>query len=108
MRRSKAKHQRKRTTLEDVLRILRTQLPELRERYGVGTLGIFGSYMRGEQTRRSDVDLLVDFDRSPTLPEFIDLEHHLSKLLGVKVDLVTRRALKGEIGQRILSGAISV
>ncbi len=84
------------------LRTLRVHLPELREHYGVRTLGVFGSYVRGEQKPRSDLDLLVEFDQPPTIPEFIDFEHHLKGLLGVKVDLVTRRALKGEIGKRIL------
>ena len=95
-------------TLDEILGILRLHLPELHERYGVRTLGVFGSYARGEQKPRSDLDLLVEFDRIPTLPEFIDLEDHLGDLLGVKVDLVTRRALKGKIGNRILSEAISV
>jgi predicted nucleotidyltransferase len=103
-----AKIKRPRPSLEELLRILQAHLPELRGRYGVRTLDVFGSYVRGEQNRSSDVDLLVEFDRPPTLPEFIDLEHHLRGLLGVKVDLVTRRALKGEIGKRILREAIPV
>ena len=76
-----------------MLRILQTYSPELRELCGVRALGIFGLYIRGEQARGSDVDLLVDSDRLPMLPEFIDFEYHLSKLLGVKVDSVTRRVL---------------
>jgi uncharacterized protein len=102
MREVKAKSRRQRPTLEDVLRILRAHLPELRQHYGVRALGVFGSYARGEQSPRSDLDVLVEFDQPPTLPEFMDLEHYLKRLLGVKVDLVTRRALKGEIGMRIL------
>ena len=76
-----------------MLRILQTHSPDLRELCGVRALGIFGSYTRGEQARSSDVDLLVDFDRLPMLPEFIDFEHHLSKLPGVEVDSVTRCVL---------------
>jgi predicted nucleotidyltransferase len=91
-----------------VLRILRVYLPELREHYGVCTLGVFGSYVYGEQRPRNDVDLLVEFDQAPTIPEFIDFAHYLKRLLGVKVDLVTRRALKGEIGKRILREVLPV
>jgi predicted nucleotidyltransferase len=91
-----------------VLRTLRVHLPELREHYGVRTLGVFGSYVRGEQRPRSDLDLLVEFDQAPTLPEFIDLENYLGSLLGVRVDLVTRRVLKGEIGKRILREVLPI
>lgn len=91
---------------EDVGRIadiLRQRLPELRERYGVKSLGIFGSYVRGEQGGGSDFDLLVELDDRPlSLLGFIALEHYLSDLVGVKVDLVERSALKPAIGQRIL------
>jgi uncharacterized protein len=103
-----AKPQRRRPTLDDVLRTLRVHLPELREHYGVRTLGVFGSYVRGEQRPRSDLDLLVEFDQAPTLPEFIDLENYLGSLLGVRVDLVTRRVLKGEIGRRILREVLPI
>jgi uncharacterized protein len=108
MSEARAKPQRQRPTLDDVLRTLRVHLPELREHYGVRTLGVFGSYVRGEQRPRSDLDLLVEFDQAPTLPDFIDLEHYLGNLLGVRVDLVTRRVLKGEIGRRILREVLPI
>ncbi len=83
--------------------MLRAQLPELRMRYGVRSLGVFGSYVRGEQGEESDLDLLVEFDERPlTLLQFIALENELSDRLGVKVDLVEKSALKPAIGQRIL------
>lgn len=90
------------------LNILKKQMPELTERYKVKSLGIFGSYVRGEQSRRSDMDILVEFDLPPDLFQFMDLEEHLAKQLGVKVDLVPRRALRGEIGARILNEMVSV
>lgn len=95
-------------TLEEILAILREHMPELRERYKVKTLGVFGSYVRGEQRRRSDLDLLVEFERVPTFFEFIDLEDHLGELLGIKVDLVMRSALRPAIGRRILAEVIAV
>jgi hypothetical protein len=85
---------------------LRAKLPALRERYGVQALWLFGSYARGEQRSRSDLDVLVEFERTPTLLEFAALQRHLSELLDVKVDLVMKTALKPAIGRRILSEAV--
>jgi len=65
--------------LDEVLSILRLHLPELREHYGVASLGVFGSTVRGQQRERSDVDLLVEFERTPTL---FQLVHLLAQLVG--------------------------
>jgi uncharacterized protein len=95
MSEARAEPQRRRPTLDDVLRTLRVHLPELREHYRVRTLGVFGSYVRGEQRPRSDLDLLVEFDARPlTLIQVITLEQHLSDLLGVQGDLVEKKTLK--------------
>jgi len=83
-------------------RVLQEHLPELHERYGVRGLSLFGSYLRGEQRKRSDLDVLVEFDRVPSLFEFIRLERYLSELLKIKVDLVMKSALKPAIGRHIL------
>ncbi|MHB8102036.1 MAG: nucleotidyltransferase family protein [Methanosarcina sp.] len=85
------------------IKILRQHLPELREKYSVNYLGIFGSYIRGEQTKDSDLDVLVQFDKKPGLLKYIELENYLSDLLEVKVDLVMKSALKPNIGKRILN-----
>ena len=87
---------------EYFMKILRQHLPELKEKYSVNYLGVFGSYIRGEQTEDSDLDILVQFDKKPGLFKYIELEDHLSELLGVKVDLVMKSALKPNIGKRIL------
>ena len=87
---------------------LREHLPELRERYGVETLGIFGSYVREEEQEGSDLDLLVEINRAMGLFEFMALEDCLSELLGVKVDLVMKRALRRRIGERILEEVVQV
>ena len=85
-------------------RILRKHLPELRERYSVKTLGVFGSYVRGEQRKRSDLDVLVELgDDTLSLLKFIELENYLSDLTGVKVDLVEKSELKPHIGKHILA-----
>jgi len=95
--------QKNRKRLEEITSILRRHMPELRERYGVKLLGVFGSYLHGRQRSRSDLDLLVELDERPLgLLDFVRLENHLSDLLGVKVDLVEKSALKPAIGRRIL------
>ena|SRR5712692_1678016 len=94
--------------LDRHISVLRKHLPELQERYGVRSLGIFGSFVRGEQRQRGDLDVLVEFDRAPTLFGFIDLRDYLTDLLGVKVDLVMKSALKPAIGRHILAEVVSV
>lgn len=83
-------------------RVLREHLPELRERYGVESLGIFGSYVRGEEKEGSDLNVLVEYSRLPDLFDFVALKLDLSERLGVQVDLVMKAGLKRRIGQRIL------
>lgn len=87
---------------------LREQLPVLSAQYGVESLAIFGSFVRGEQGDDSDLDILVTFHTTPGLLKFIALENYLSDLLGVKVDLVMKESLKPSIGSRIISEAMPV
>ena len=89
-------------TLNQLLSHLRASLPDLIVRYQVASLGVFGSYVRGEDQPGSDLDLLVEFLEPPSLFGFIRLENELSALLGVKVDLVIKSALKPGIGHHIL------
>lgn len=88
---------------EIYIRRLHEMLPELKEKYYVSYLGIFGSYIRGEQKSESDLDILVEFSKTPTIFKFVNLENHLAEALGVKVDLVMKEALKPNIGKHILS-----
>ena len=100
---------RARPDIEELLNTLRAHMPELRERYHVRSLWAFGSYVRGEAKRRSDLDLLVELDERPlSLLGFINLEHYLGDLLGVKVDLVERSVLRPAIGRRILEEVVPV
>lgn len=82
--------------------------PDLKERFKVKTIGLFGSYVKGEQKDTSDLDVLVDFYEPISLFRFIELEDFLTQQLGVKVDLVMRDALKPRIKDNILSEAIYV
>ena len=77
--------------------VLRRELPKLRTKFHVQYLGLFGSYVQGTPRKDSDLDVLVEFVEEPSLFEFIELEDHLSSLVGVKVDLVMKGAKeKGE------------
>lgn len=96
----------KSSSLNEVVATLRAQLPALAEQYRVNSLGVFGSYVRGEQTPESDLDVLVTFSKAPGLFQYIELEEHLSDLVGIKVDLVMKDALKPAIGARILAEVI--
>jgi predicted nucleotidyltransferase len=82
--------------------------PEVEEKFKVKSIGLFGSYVRGEQKDTSDLDILVDFYEPISLFRFVELEDFLSQQLGVKVDLVMRDALKPRIKDSILNEAIYV
>ena len=95
-------------SMDEILRVLRRHEVEIRARYAVQGLGLFGSVVRGEATAGSDLDLLVEFEHPPTLFEFVRLQQHLSELLGLPVDLVMKSALKPAIGQAILREVVPV
>lgn len=75
--------------------------PSLRAEYNVRELGLFGSYVRNEQSEGSDLDVVVEFDEPISLFELVRLENELSERLGVPVDLVTKNSLKPGIESRI-------
>lgn len=77
-------------------------------KYNISDIYLFGSYARNEQTKNSDIDLLVDFHTTPDLLTFIELEEFLSKKLHQKVDLVPKRKLKSQLKSQILSEAIKL
>ena len=81
--------------LEEIEAILRKHKEELRERFGVRSIAIFGSYARGEESELSDVDILVEFER-PVGWEIVDLRDYLEELLGLPVDLITKKRRHGQ------------
>ena len=95
-------------TLEEITRALEELKPILKERFQVETIGVFGSYCRGEQERKSDVDILVTFvePNDIDLLDFIGLKRFLSRKLKMKVDLVTKSALKRRMRDKILQETI--
>ena len=87
--------------LEEIKQVLSRQKQALAENFKVKEIGIFGSYVRGEQEELSDVDILVEFNE-PIGWEFIDLLDYLENALNMKVDLVTPNALRPQFKERIL------
>jgi len=94
--------------LDEIKKILVNHKKELGERFKVSEIGIFGSYIRKEQKSTSDIDILVEFKETPGLFEFVELKNYLSKILGITVDLVMKRALKPTIGKNILREVVMV
>ena len=94
--------------IDELKRKISEHKHEAEEKYKVKEIGIFGSYVRGEQKKGSDIDILVEFKEPIGLFKFMDLEEYLKKLLGIKVDLISRKALKPRIGERILKEVVFI
>lgn len=97
-------------TLDEIKGTLAQHKQELSENYKIKEIGVFGSYVRGEQRKQSDVDILVEFETSANLSllDFIRLENYLSDLLGVKVDLVEKHTLKPRIGKHVFEEVVQI
>lgn len=95
-------------THKQIEQVLREHKTELAEKYKVKEIGVFGSYVRGEEKKTSDVDILVEFEEIPDLFKFIELERYLEKLLGLRVDLVRKKALREELKDIILTEVVTV
>ena len=95
-------------TLDEIRTIIWQHRDVLAEKYGVAVVGVFGSYVRGEQKRLSDIDLLVDILRPISLLEIVGAEIYLSEVLGSKVDLLPKRDVREELREAILAEAIAI
>ncbi|ELP56556.1 nucleotidyltransferase domain protein [Microcystis aeruginosa TAIHU98] len=93
-------------TLEEIKAILILYKPFLIERFKILELGLFGSYVRGEQTKDSDVDILVEFSQVPTLFDLVEIEYLISDKLGLPVDLIDKKSLKAALREQILNETI--
>jgi hypothetical protein len=76
------------------------------KKYKVKSIAFFGSYLKGQQHKRSDLDVLVKFSRTISLFDFIRLGFELEKILGIKVDLMTPRGLRSRIKKQILKEVV--
>jgi predicted nucleotidyltransferase len=79
--------------LSSIKKVLSEIKPELERRFHVSAIGVFGSYARGDQKPDSDIDIIVDFNRSVGV-EFIDLADYIEGKLQSPVDLVSRKGIK--------------
>ena len=95
-------------TLEEVKQIIEQHRDELRRVHKIKTILVFGSYVRGDQKRGSDLDLLSEFEGSVSLLDLIGAEQYLSKILKVKVDLIPKEDVRPELKAEILKEAVTV
>ncbi|PIS37327.1 MAG: nucleotidyltransferase [Nitrospirae bacterium CG08_land_8_20_14_0_20_52_24] len=95
-------------SVEKIRTMIRMNQDVLAQRYGVRVVGLFGSYVRGEQRRRSDIDLLVDILRPVSLLELVGAELYLSEVLGVKVDLIPKRDVREELRETIFRETVAI
>jgi predicted nucleotidyltransferase len=95
-------------SLKEVITILSAHKEELKRRYKIKEIGIFGSFVRNEQRETSDVDILVEFEEVPDLLKFIEIERYLEMLLGLKVELVRKEVIRDELKPQILKEVINV
>jgi len=89
-------------TIEEIKQILVLIKKELREKFKVKEIGVFGSTIRGERKKKSDIDILVDFEEGADLFDLVGLSLFLGKKLKQKVDVVSKRALRDEIRASVL------
>ncbi|MBA4336620.1 nucleotidyltransferase [bacterium] len=94
--------------LKSHLATISENLPSLEKTFFVKKIGIFGSVSRGDQTKKSDIDIIVEFSQPVGFFKFLELEYFLSKILKKKVDLATKKALKPAIKKDVLKEAIYV
>ena len=95
-------------TLKEIQAILHVHAGELRDRFGLTNLAVFGSVVRGEAREDSDVDIMVEVERSIGLIGLVGAENYLSDLLGIKVDLVLKRSVRRELREQIYREAVQV
>ena len=94
--------------LDELRQILTAQKRSICENYQITELGIFGSYVRGEQTEISDIDILIDYEIAPSFVTLVELRDRLSEIFDLKVDIVTKNGLKTLIRDRVLAEEIYV
>ena len=92
----------------EIKKTLSEQKPILLKKYKVNRLGVFGSYVRGDQHQDSDLDVLIDYEDAPSLITLIELEYYLSEIVGVKVDLVTTKGIKPQLKDYIVKEVVYV
>ena len=97
-------------TIDEIKGILEEHKEEVSKKYKVREIGIFGSFVRGEQKKRSDIDILVEFaDKDiPGLLKLSEMERYLQRLLKKKVDLVIKSGIRPELKKGILKEVVYI
>lgn len=96
-------------TIDELLSVLKGCRQGLAERYGVRDLAVFGSYVKGNQHKRSDIDILVELEKtSKTFDNYMELKFYLTRIIGGKVDLVLKDSIREELKERVFSEAVHV
>ena len=93
---------------DQVLVTLKKHKPTLERRFGVTRLALFGSFARDQATDKSDVDILVSFNRPATFKSYFGVQFYIENLLGRNVDLVTEKALRPELRSYIERDVVNV
>lgn len=88
---------------KDIREVLKQHFPQVQLTYGVKSLGVFGSFVREEATKHSDLDILVEFEGAPTFRTFMGLKFFLEDLFELQVDLVIQTDIKPQIREQILN-----
>ena len=99
---------KKQIKIENLIKKLKEHQKELEKKFGIIEIKVFGSYIKNKQTSKSDLDIIVEFKETPGFIKFMKVEEYLSKLLGVKVDLLTREGISPYIRKYIEKEAISI
>ncbi len=90
-------------SFDEIRNILMNHKEDIKTKFNVKEIGIFGSCLKNNHDDNSDIDILVDFDKPIDFFKFLDLEEYLENLVNTKIDLVSRKALKPIIGKYILN-----
>ncbi len=93
---------------DQIIQILSQHMGEIRQKFDVESLALFGSVARGEAGPDSDLDILVAYAHAPGLFGYLELKDYLEGLVQKPVDLVTVKALKKQLRDKILQEAIRV
>lgn len=95
--------------IDELLAALKGCRQGLTERFGVRDLAVFGSYVKGTQRKRSDIDILVELDKShKTFDNYMELKFHLTRIIGGKIDLVLKDSIREELKDRVFREAVHV
>jgi predicted nucleotidyltransferase len=96
------------TSLEEIREIIEQHKHELKRQFHVEKIGVFGSYARGDQKKRSDIDFLVTFDKAINYLELAGLKIYIEELTGLKSDVVPSHNLRPEFRENVYKEVIYI